>query len=237
MGKSEGKGKRWAGNGTNNTKGRFPSNLVWDGSDEVLEIFARAGESCSPCDPVTRGPSPMFGVGGDGLGVGYGDTGTAARFFYCAKASRAERNRGLRGYIPCLRCGETESEYHIAYKKQIILERDAGRGNVPSIEDIKTAWKEYRHSKRKGDPPKWSLICCTRNPHPTVKPLEMLRYLCRLTATPTGGVILDPFAGSGSTLVAAIEEGRQAVGIEIDEQYCEIAARRCEAAGRERTAP
>jgi len=167
----------------------------------------------------------------------HGDTGTAARFFYCAKASRAERNRGLRGYIPCLRCGETESEYHIAYKKQIILERDAGRGNVPSIEDIKTAWKEYRHSKRKGDPPKWSLICCTRNPHPTVKPLEMLRYLCRLTATPTGGVILDPFAGSGSTLVAAIEEGRQAVGIEIDEQYCEIAARRCEAAGRERTAP
>ena len=53
-----------------------------------------------------------------------------------------------------------------------------------------------------------------------------MRYLCRLTAPPDGGLVLDPFMGSGSTLVAAAAEGRRAVGVEMEERYCEIAARR-----------
>lgn len=61
--------------------------------------------------------------------------------------------------------------------------------------------------------------------HPTQKPVELLRpiiaYSCRV-----GGLVLDPFAGSGSTLVAAKEINRQAIGIEIEEKYCEIAAKR-----------
>ncbi len=64
------------------------------------------------------------------------------------------------------------------------------------------------------------------NKHPTVKPLELMRYLCRLTKTPTGGIVLDPFMGSGTTILAAILEGRQGVGIEISEEYCEIARKR-----------
>jgi len=64
------------------------------------------------------------------------------------------------------------------------------------------------------------------NSHPTVKPLSLMRYLCTLTKTPTGGTVLDPFAGSGTTLVAALECGRKAIGIEIDRHYCEIAAKR-----------
>lgn len=64
------------------------------------------------------------------------------------------------------------------------------------------------------------------NNHPTVKPLELMRYLCRLTKTPTGGIVLDPFAGSGTTILAAILEGRRAIGIEISEEYCEIARNR-----------
>lgn len=64
------------------------------------------------------------------------------------------------------------------------------------------------------------------NTHPTVKPLGLMRYLCSLTKTPTGGTILDPFAGSGSTLVAALQSGRKAVGIEIDRKSCEMAAER-----------
>lgn len=64
------------------------------------------------------------------------------------------------------------------------------------------------------------------NTHPTVKPLSLMRYLCRLTKTPTGGLVLDPFAGSGSTLIAASREGRPAIGIELDEGHCESAMRR-----------
>lgn len=66
------------------------------------------------------------------------------------------------------------------------------------------------------------------NTHSTVKPVELMRYLCRLTKTPTGGVILDPFMGSGTTLVAAKLEGRSAIGVELEEQYCEIAVKRLE---------
>lgn len=65
--------------------------------------------------------------------------------------------------------------------------------------------------------------------HPTEKPLELLRYLITKSARPDG-LVLDPFAGSGSTLVAAAEVGRRAVGIELDESYCAIAARRIAAA-------
>jgi len=95
----------------------------------------------------------------------YADTGGASRFFYCAKASRAEREAG------------------VAQKP------DGKPGNV----------------------------------HPTVKPLDLMRWLVRLTKTPTGGVVLDPFLGSGSTLLACVLEGRDGIGIEQDAAYLEIA--------------
>lgn len=60
------------------------------------------------------------------------------------------------------------------------------------------------------------------NSHPTIKPLALMQYLCRLTKTPTGGVVLDPFAGSGSTGVAALAEGREFIGIEMNAEYYEI---------------
>ena len=63
------------------------------------------------------------------------------------------------------------------------------------------------------------------NDHPTVKPTDLMRYLCRLV-TPAGGTVLDPFMGSGTTLRAAKDLGRKAIGIEIEEKYCEIAAKR-----------
>ena len=65
-----------------------------------------------------------------------------------------------------------------------------------------------------------------RNSHPTVKPLDLMRYLCKLTRTPTGGVVLDPFMGSGTTGIACILEHRDFIGIEISEEYMEIAKRR-----------
>lgn len=66
------------------------------------------------------------------------------------------------------------------------------------------------------------------NDHPTVKPTDLMEWLCKLTATPAGGTVLDPFMGSGTTLLAARNVGRKAVGIELEEAHCEIAARRLE---------
>jgi site-specific DNA-methyltransferase (adenine-specific) len=69
----------------------------------------------------------------------------------------------------------------------------------------------------------------TGNNHPTVKPLEVMRYLLTLLSTPTGGVILDPFAGSGTTLLAAKALGRRCIGVELEPSYCDIIVSRLEA--------
>lgn len=66
--------------------------------------------------------------------------------------------------------------------------------------------------------------------HPTVKPVKLMEYLCRLTSTPTGGSVLDPFMGSGTTGVACIKAGRKFIGIELDPGYFDITVRRIEAA-------
>ena len=68
-------------------------------------------------------------------------------------------------------------------------------------------------------------MAAQRNVHPTVKPTDLMRYLCRLV-TPPGGTVLDPFMGSGSTLKAAELEGFDAIGIELSPEYVEIAKRR-----------
>jgi site-specific DNA-methyltransferase (adenine-specific) len=124
---------------------------------------------------------------------GFGDTGSAARFFYCAKASRSEREMGLEGM-------EVVAS-HSAY------------GDFAGTPEHAT-----------------NTNGAARNHHPTVKPLSLMRYLVRLTKTPTGGTVLDPFMGSGTTGMACVLEGRDFVGIELDESYCAIARRRIAAA-------
>ena len=64
------------------------------------------------------------------------------------------------------------------------------------------------------------------NNHPTVKPITLMEYLCKLTRTPTGGVVLDPFCGSGTTAIAAALTNRHCVCIDISEEYCKIARQR-----------
>ena len=108
-------------------QGRFPANLIHDGSQEVLDLFPSAGKD------------------------------SAARFFYCPKASKKDRDEG--------------------------------------------------------------------NNHPTVKPTALMAYLCRLI-TPTGGTVLDPYMGSGSTGKAAVSEGFDFIGCELDEEYFKIATAR-----------
>jgi len=113
--------------------------------------------------------------------------GQPSRFFYCAKASRSERNAGLEGM-----------------EKQIT---DDGREK--KIDNAYLRGKTLR-----------------QNNHPTVKPLKLMEYLCKLTRTPEGGVVLDPFGGSGTTAVACRNTGRKYILIEKDPHYCEIANNR-----------
>ena len=68
------------------------------------------------------------------------------------------------------------------------------------------------------------------NRHPTVKPIKLMEYLCKLTKTPTSGVVLDPFCGSGSTLVAAQNTGRGFIGFDLDPESVQIAKHRTQTA-------
>ncbi len=152
----------------NKPSGRWPANVVHDGSDEVLEKFPTSKDGVAVGQNASAGN--VFG-GGKGLisqekGTerrGFGSQGSAARFFYCAKASKREREEGL-----------PEGE---------------------------------------------------KNQHPTVKSVALMRWLCRLV-TPSDGLLLDPFVGSGSTLVAAVRERFRAVGIEREAEYVKLAAAR-----------
>lgn len=146
------------------TKGRYPANLIHDGSDSVLECFPETKASTSRRGKRSGESAGCLGeyTGQDDVVMGHDDNcSSASRFFYCAKASKKDRGEG--------------------------------------------------------------------NNHPTVKPQALMRYLCRLI-TPPNGTVLDPFAGSGSTLMAAKEEGFGAIGIELNEEYFEIAKKRIEEA-------
>ena len=145
------------GKGREIDAGRFPANLIHDGSQEVLELFPET----KPSKASRRGDGIGKGFGGSDKAHdtlrGHSDQGSAARFFYCPKASKKDRDEG--------------------------------------------------------------------NNHPTVKPTALMQYLCRLI-TPTGGVVLDPYMGSGSTGKAAVKEGFSFVGCELDKEYYKIAKER-----------
>ena len=160
------KGRGWNGCPESTHQGRFPANLIHDGSQEVLDLFPET----NPSKAASRGLQHSGKHGGicEGGDIkqgtdsvrGHNDNGgSAARFFYCPKASKKDRNEG--------------------------------------------------------------------NNHPTVKPTALMAYLCRLI-TPTGGVVLDPYMGSGSTGKAAVREGFSFVGCELDEDYFQIAKSRVE---------
>lgn len=139
-----------------NALGRFPANLIHDGSEVVVGLFPNEN----------------------------------ARFFYCAKASKKDRDEGL----------TTEEQPIVTFATA-----NGTSGKPSSI-------SEGRNTSY-------------RNNHPTVKPTDLMRYLCRLV-TPPNGIVLDPFMGSGSTGKAAIREGFRFIGIEREADYIEIAKAR-----------
>ncbi len=192
--------------------GRWPANVIHDGSEEVIAAFPQsdgqiADTSSSSSSRKTQnvygamrrgnGREGELSADSDNEGsVGFkmkpgarrGDTGSAARFFWSPKASRADRNDGLQG-LPA---------------KPLLW--SSGEQNPGAFQSPNTNRSAQNH-------------------HPTVKPTDLMRYLCKLV-TPPGGHIIDPFAGSGSTLKAAELEGFKATGIELDAEYIGIARRR-----------
>jgi DNA modification methylase len=157
-GRQEPNGRAWARSGDGvecrEVAGRWPANVMHDGSEEVT--------------------APM---------------GEAARFFYCAKASKADRDEGL-GHLPETQCSVGDPRPGGDFNERL--------GKTPGVR---------------------------RNNHPTVKPTALMRYLCRLVTQP-GGIVLDPFCGSGSTGKAARLEGFRFIGIERESDYAAIARAR-----------
>jgi site-specific DNA-methyltransferase (adenine-specific) len=125
-----------------------------------------------------------------------GDKGGASRFFYTAKSSKGERNKGLEEFD----------------NKPPMYE--SHRANYENTKGIETP---YAGTGRTGNE--------NRNNHPTVKPIKLMQYLVRLI-TPPNGIVLDPFNGSGTTGIAAKLEGFNYVGLELDPEYCKISEAR-----------
>jgi site-specific DNA-methyltransferase (adenine-specific) len=145
----------------NNDLGRWPANLIHDGSEEVKKIF--------PNDN--------------------------SRFFYCAKASKKDRNDGLDNF-------ELKGKIY------------NGNNTQSTVDGFKKLSVEDKFTTKP-----------SANNHPTVKPTNLMAYLCRLV-TPPGGIILDPFNGSGSTGKAAIRENFNYVGIDLSQEYLDISKSR-----------
>jgi site-specific DNA-methyltransferase (adenine-specific) len=151
-------GKGMGGGEWNNTMGRYPANVMHDGSEVMQDIFADKD-----------------------------------RYFYCPKASKKDRDEGLENFV----------------------EAQTTDGNIRSNSDTARVFGANSVLRK--------------NTHPTVKPTELMKYLCTLV-TPKQGIVLDPFMGSGSTGKAALQKGFRFVGIEMNEEYFEIACSRIESA-------
>lgn len=146
------------GEESNTSEGRFPANVIHDGSEEVMERFPQSSSGGYPPEGSQRPGGHVYGrPTARGEQKFTHSNGSAARFFYTAKASRKERGEG--------------------------------------------------------------------NTHPTVKPTALMAYLCRLVTQP-GGLVLDPYLGSGTTALAATREGFKFIGIEREKKYFDIAVAR-----------
>ena len=207
----------------NSSKGRFPANLLV--SDGILDN----GKITKACATTKVGKVYGENTGRTYLerkphGVNIADSGGQSRFFDLdawakhrgfldvAKASKSERNMGLTKII--------------------------GEGHIVQLTDKGGAWlcnncrRKYQYSFEKC--PKCGSVDRklyhvgskkVKNFHPTVKPIKLMAYLVEL-GCPEGGVVLDPFCGSGSTLIAAHRLNRKWIGIELNPEYAEITRHR-----------
>ena len=283
------------------SKGRFPANFVHDGSQMVLDLFpdggAHGGQGEFKQQVWFNGDKTTQNI--------VKSNGSAARFFYCAKASKSERNSGLDstytvkynipiGGILCKdvsmalveslkratseltvtwntgESGENITGLCLSDSLSTILmeinkittsqilhslmpslindftqgvksEMENGGNHVESVENLRKYQQVIMKENQElalganlvvsqmlstiKDAENWKPFT---NSHATVKPLTLMEYLCKLVKMPEYNLILDPFVGSGTTLLACIRLGIPCIGIDSDEKACEIAAKRCE---------
>jgi site-specific DNA-methyltransferase (adenine-specific) len=284
--------------------GRFPANVIHDGSDEVVKLFPQSGNGTFKQGSERKAaPENLYQLGFTKSAFtpdapdNYGDIGSAARFFYTAKAQRGERDMGLAtvretkielGGSLCqdeimelvellkkvtseltVKWNIDESGNSITAQCQVdslfitLMEikkitplkispyltpllingftlganllRENGGSHVATAENSNEfqpiITNELTESVRGASLAVWKMLQeinvaekwkVGRNTHSTVKPVDLMRYLVRLI-TPKGGIVLDPYLGSGSTAVAAKLEGMQYIGMEREPQYVLIA--------------
>lgn len=189
-----------------NALGRWPANVIHDGSEEVTAGFPDSGAGNGKGAYSYAGKeydnkdTSMFNGDKPQAPSNFNDSGSAARFFYCAKTSKTDRNEGCEGLEEKAMC-------------------DINKMGGASC-SMKTGSGNDRNPNK-------------QNHHPTVKPTALMAYLCRLI-TPPNGIILDPYSGSGSTGKAATLEGFRFIGMEREAEYCTIANTRIAWAAKER---
>ena len=295
-------------------EGRWPANLIHDGSDEVLAAFPQAkGQqgALTGSEPSSKTTNTFGEFVGRASSEPRGDTGSAARFFYCAKASKKDRDEGLDGHETVIieRSLTSESPKWGNADQQVVLQVDT-EPSPPKVIAVSGVSNKSAHewstllfgsehtapclqgttciietptssttglttlsyfqnlltsantqvanyeTESGGSPAQTAApgtlllrttsgmmasalgvehaasptllkisVSARRSDHPTVKPTDLMAYLCRLV-TPPGGVVFDPFMGSGSTGKAALREGFGFIGCEMDAAYFAIAQAR-----------
>jgi site-specific DNA-methyltransferase (adenine-specific) len=216
-------------------KGRWPANVIHDGSEEVVRLFPETGISCGGSGDrsgLVDNPAIFGKYSGENKGDsagGFGDSGSAARFFYQVRgdepsAERTYEDSGSTNFAmtPGARRLDDGSAARFFYTaKADRNERDAGLDGMPDVPCGMMEDDNYAINTGHGKPRSTS----RQNNHPTVKPVDLMACLCRLV-TPPHGIVLDPFTGSGSTGIAALREGFEFIGIEVDPKYAAIAEKR-----------
>lgn len=183
-----------------NKNGRYPANIIHDDSQEVINAFpnTKKGGSIRKDYQINNNIYGDMSMMISNHFEGYGDSGSAARFFYGAKASVEDREEGLDGH-----------------ELKLVAFSEGARANLD---------EGYEKSQEIGI----NQVKERKNFHPTIKPTDLMQYLIRLV-TPTGGVVLDPFMGSGSTGKGAIVENivnnknYRFLGIDMTKDYLPIA--------------
>lgn len=160
-----------------NECGRYPANLIHDGSDCVKEIFPETSKARK-----TKKTDNRY---------------SASRYFYCAKASKKERNQGLEEMPTRLYGQSGGAQRAIKNNKTEYLQDNIGLNKIKKAKNI----------------------------HPTVKPLALMKHLVTMISREKH-TVLDPFMGSGTTGKACMELGRNFIGIEVNEDYYNIAKKR-----------
>jgi site-specific DNA-methyltransferase (adenine-specific) len=192
-----------------NIQGRYPANIILD-EEAAQELDKQSGilKSGALLPGYKRGMGRIINLGGGIIERKYdSNSGGASRFF---KVIEDDYPR----FIYCAKAGRSERNRGC----EELEDKPAGQ----SLKDDKYTRENMGNTPAVNREPIKNNHCC-------VKPLKLMEYLCILTRTPTGGIILDPFAGSGTTCMAAKKIGRTYIGIEQDEEYCKIARARIDA--------